>query len=172
MAQGEGASAPTLLDRLLRPGRSSGRDVMLDVVGHHTLSPALLKFGGRVTARPYTNYPAYLGHMAGFDINMVPLLQDRFNACKSAIRFLDAAMVETVTIASRTGDFVNVVEHGKTGLLADGKEAWLPLLRDLVASAGKRRAMGKAARNFAETGMSSSHIAAALDPALVAEFGP
>jgi 4-amino-4-deoxy-L-arabinose transferase-like glycosyltransferase len=31
MALGEGAAAPTLLDRMLRPGRSSGRDVMLDV---------------------------------------------------------------------------------------------------------------------------------------------
>jgi len=31
MAEGEGAAAPTLLDRMLRPGRSSGRDVMLDV---------------------------------------------------------------------------------------------------------------------------------------------
>jgi 4-amino-4-deoxy-L-arabinose transferase-like glycosyltransferase len=31
MAAVEGAAAPTLLDRLLRPGRSSSRDVMLDV---------------------------------------------------------------------------------------------------------------------------------------------
>ena len=31
MAALEGAAAPTLLDRMLRPGRSSSRDVMLDV---------------------------------------------------------------------------------------------------------------------------------------------
>jgi glycosyltransferase involved in cell wall biosynthesis len=148
----------------------SDHRVRLQVAGHHRLSPVLQALGPRVTGGPYTGYAEYLGTMASFDINVVPLLQDRFNDCKSAIRFLDAAMVETPTIASRTGDFVNVVNHGTSGLLADGKDAWLPLLRQLVDDQGRRRAMGQAARQSAEGEMAAGQIARGLDAALVREF--
>jgi glycosyltransferase involved in cell wall biosynthesis len=143
--------------------------VLLHVAGHHTLSPALKAFGSRVTTSPYGDYAAYLGGMAAVDVNVVPLLDDAFNDCKSAIRFLDAAMVEVPTIASRTGDFVNVVRHGSTGLLAGGGD-WLALLRQLTESPGQRRTMGKVARRFAENDMAAARIARDLDPALIAEF--
>jgi glycosyltransferase involved in cell wall biosynthesis len=146
--------------------------VMLAIAGHHTLSPALAAFGARVEVQPYMNYTAYLSRMAANDINVVPLLQDRCNACKSAIRFLDAAVVAVPTIASRTGDFVNVMEHGRTGMLADGREGWLPVLRELAANADRRRAMGQAARDYAAREMAVARIATGLDGALLAEFGP
>ena len=65
------------------------------------------------------------------DINMVPLVADRFNDCKSAIRFLDAALVGVPTIASRVGDFVNVIAQDRTGIFCEGEYEWVERLGSL-----------------------------------------
>ena len=50
------------------------------------------------------------------DVNLAPLAPDsRFNEAKSAIKWLEAALVETPTIASPSGPFREAIEDGRTG---------------------------------------------------------
>lgn len=146
-------------------------NVSLTIAGHHEVSPKFAALAQRVKIVPFTDYESYVSTVAGFDINLVPLLQDRFNDCKSAIRFLDAAVVGVPTIASRTGDFVNIIDHGKTGLLADGDGSWLLHLEHLAGDAALRRKMGDAARRLALTSQTAVAAARQADATLLAQFG-
>jgi glycosyltransferase involved in cell wall biosynthesis len=78
----------------------------------------------------------------------VPLLLDRFNECKSAIRFLEASIVGVPTIASNVGDFKNVVISGENGILVQSSQEWEESIRQLVTDKETREELGEAARQY------------------------
>jgi hypothetical protein len=134
---------PVVLDFLARH-----RDARLVLVGQVTPSDAVAALGSRlevVDAVPWRELPALLRSV---DVNLVPLERTVFTEAKSAIKWLEAALVETPTIATPTGPFLAAVEAGVTGLLADGPEQWAAALEQL-ADAGVREQMGAAARESA-----------------------
>lgn len=141
-------------------------NVRLAVSGYLKLPPSFEPHAGRIVEVPFTNYGGYLAGMAQTDINIVPLVPDRFNECKSAIRFLDAAAVGVPTVASRVGDFVNVIQADRTGVLAGSEEEWIERLSDLISGDALRNRMALAARHSALTEYSTEVIAHGLEPAL------
>lgn len=146
-------------------------EARLVIVGYHQLSPRFKAFAPRITQHGFGDYENYVSILSGFDINIVPLLHNGFNACKSAIRFLDAASVGVPTVASRVGDFVNVVEDAVTGFLAGDEKDWYRCLDMLVTDGARRKAAGAAARAAAAGTMGAAETARRLDPALTAMFG-
>jgi len=85
--------------------------------------------------------------IARFDINLAPLeAGNPFCEAKSELKFFEAALVDTPTVASPTGPFVRAMRHGETGMLADGEEAWRAALEALVSDAGLRRRMAAQAK--------------------------
>ena len=57
--------------------------------------------------------------MARFDINLAPLeFGNPYCQAKSELKFFEAALVDAPTVASPTGPFRRVIDHGKTGFLA------------------------------------------------------
>ena len=65
---------------------------------------------------PGSSCPALLRDL---DVNLAPLAPgSRFNEAKSAIKWLEAALVETPTVATPTEPFREAIDHGDTGLLA------------------------------------------------------
>jgi len=81
------------------------------------------------------------------DINIVPLLQDCFNECKSAIRYLEAAVLGIPSVTSNTGDFKNLIDSGKNGFLAADQDAWETALTDLIMDKALRLKIGKQAQS-------------------------
>jgi glycosyltransferase involved in cell wall biosynthesis len=53
------------------------------------------------------------------DINVVPLQHNDFTHCKSELKFFEAALVETPTIAAATPVFQSAIEHGLNGFLVN-----------------------------------------------------
>jgi len=145
-------------------------NAQLIIIGYHDLSPKLRELGDRISTVGFSDYESYISLVSHFDINIVPLLRDKFNDCKSAIRFLDAAVVGVPTVASRIGDFVNVVEDGVTGLLARGSNSWFEQINSLVKNTQRRKTMGKRAKEVVEKNMSAVAIAKALDCELIGHF--
>ncbi len=79
---------------------------------------------------PWRKLPEIL---AGFDINLAPLVMDNpFAQSKSEIKFMEAAMVETATIASATDAFKYAIREGETGFLIEKTDDWEPALQRLV----------------------------------------
>lgn len=71
--------------------------------------------------------------LAGFDINLAPLVMDNpFAQSKSEIKWMEAAMVETPTIASPTEAFRYAIRDRENGLLARTVEDWINGLENLI----------------------------------------
>lgn len=127
-----------------RPG------TMLWLGGHLTTGRALEGLEGRVRRLPmlpWTELPARLRQV---DVNLAPLVLDSvFNESKSAIKWLEAALVETPTIATPTQPFVEAIDDGRTGILATTEDEWRLALETLLDDAELRSRMGARARREA-----------------------
>ena len=125
-------------------------DVELWLVGLVAPSPALDAFAARVKRIGFTEWTALPKVLRDLDVNLAPLTPDsRFNEAKSAIKWLEAALVSTPTIASPTEPFREAIEHGVNGMLADTSDEWEATLDGLLTDASLRRHLGSRARRDA-----------------------
>jgi glycosyltransferase involved in cell wall biosynthesis len=122
--------------------------VDLLIGGYVTLPERLDPFRERIRQLPFVGYQGYFAGLAQADINLVPLLRDQFNECKSAIRFLESAALGIPTIASQVGDFANLVVSGQNGILCKEPDEWGKAMSELIESADRRRKIGNAARDY------------------------
>jgi len=126
------------------------RDIELWLVGFASPSPALDAFSDRIRRlplQPWTRLPAALRDI---DINVAPLDPGgRFNEAKSAIKWLEAALTATPTVASPTEPFREVIVHGDNGLLAADLDEWVTGLDHLLDHQHERKRLGNRARRDA-----------------------
>ncbi len=85
--------------------------------------------------------------LSTIDINLAPLVDTPYNRSKSAVKFLEAALVGVPTIASNLEPYQEIVSES-TGMLAETPAEWYQALKLLIESPLKRMAMGEAARNY------------------------
>jgi len=79
---------------------------------------------------PWRKLPELLAEL---DINIAPLFVDNpFSQSKSEIKYMEAAMVETPTVASDTDAFRYAIQHGETGFLAETHDQWVEALSKLI----------------------------------------
>ena len=120
------------------------------LVGKLTPGDAVRRLGDRVSLigfQPWTTLP---GLLRTLDVNLAPLEPgSRFNDAKSAIKWLEAGLSATPTIASPTRPFRHVIEHGANGMLAEGDDEWRDALSALLARDTLRRTLGQRARRDA-----------------------
>ena len=100
----------------------------------------------------------YANLLAGFDIGVAPLVDTRFNRCKSDLKFLEYSMAGVPGVYSRVAPYEESVEHGVTGFLAKNNKGWLKHLRSLIVDSERREQMSVAARLFAETRLMSANV--------------
>lgn len=72
----------------------------------------------QVMHEPLTDFLRLQGLIASVDVNLVPLVVNGFTNCKSELKFFEAAIVDTLTIASPTFNYENAIQSGKNGFLA------------------------------------------------------
>ena len=122
-------------------------DVELYIVGNIEPSSRLLSFGNRIQRfgiQPWQHLPHLVRRMS---INLAPLtLNNAFNESKSAIKWLEAALVEVPTIASPTGPNREMIEPGHTGFLAATTDDWQQALAQLIRDPKLGERVGKNAR--------------------------
>jgi GT2 family glycosyltransferase/MoaA/NifB/PqqE/SkfB family radical SAM enzyme len=133
----------------------------------HIIEEALLsiagKFGSRVTFRffgcvsdrlraipkseyleasaSYGMYAMKLSH-AGFDIALAPLVDNRFNSCKSNIKWLEYSACGCAGIYSDIPPYNSCIEHGSTGLLVENNtEKWVAAIERLITDTELRHSI-------------------------------
>jgi len=126
----------------------------LHLVGHGfpPLAGLPMRLSGQVSLFPFEPYDRHRLRLAAADAILVPLADDTFNACKSAVRAIDAAAVARPVIASPVGDLGQMVVHGETGWLAATPQSWAHALDLLAALPDRGRMLGRAARARLEAG--------------------
>jgi O-antigen biosynthesis protein len=97
-----------------------------------------------ISGVPLEYFPAK-SKTLGFDIAIAPLLDDEFNAGKSAIKYYEYAANGVPGVYSDTVVYNNVVKHGETGYLAKTKGDWEKYLTELIMDEKKRLEIAKEA---------------------------
>jgi O-antigen biosynthesis protein len=124
--------------------RVMAADTRIDlvIVGHIDLEQAFgARFGGylkghlanRLTVHPFVDFIALQALIADVDFNLVPLQTNEFTHCKSELKYVDAANVGTLTIASPTYAYEQAIRHGENGYLA-ADDQWQAVLLLAIAN--------------------------------------
>lgn len=122
----------------------------LYLVGLIEPTPVLAPYRHRIVLRPFVPWWKLPDVLRDLDVHLAPLvLGDPFNECKSAIKWLEAGLVSTPTVASPTGPFRDVIRDGENGCLATTEDDWFSAIRTLLESPEERSRMGAAARRDA-----------------------
>lgn len=94
---------------------------------------------------PHSAYPFKMFSL-NLDIGLCPVVDNKFNRNKSAIKWMEYSCLGIASVASRIPPYSPVIADGATGLLAgeDAKE-WAEKIDELVVDRGKRRRIAEAA---------------------------
>lgn len=123
----------------------------LVILGHFRLETLPAALAAQTEHHSFLPYHDYLKHLAGADAAVMPLQDDLFNRCKSAVRVIDAASVGVPSVVSAVGDQSTLVEDGRTGFVARDPSDWVDALERLASDPARASNMRKAVRNMLET---------------------
>lgn len=93
-------------------------NVILRVVGFIDLKGELQNYQSRIELLPLQDFLNLQQIIASTEINLVPLQDNIFTNCKSELKFFEAGVVGTVTIASPTFTYSKAVVDGVNGYLS------------------------------------------------------
>lgn len=119
--------------------------VELSVVGELDLPEELEKYRDRICQLPFCDWRRLPEMIAGVDINLAPLENTIFNRAKSENKWVEAALVRVVTVASDVGAFHDCIQNGETGVLCTTEREWQEALERLVLDSGYREELAEKA---------------------------
>lgn len=106
-------------------------NVELHLVGHIDLPKEFIIYKDRIVLHDYIDWKELPKLISQVDINLAPLKKSIFNEAKSEIKWIEAALVKVVTVASNIGAFKDMIQDGKTGVLCEDNQ-WFMKLKNLI----------------------------------------
>lgn len=106
-------------------------NVELHLVGHIDLPKEFIIYKDRIVLHDYVDWKELPKLISQVDINLAPLKKSIFNEAKSEIKWIEAALVKVVTVASNIGAFKDMIQDGKTGVLCEDNQ-WFMKLKNLI----------------------------------------
>lgn len=98
---------------------------------------------------PPVGFKEYPSMLAGFDIGLVPLVENDFNRCKSELKGLEYSCLGIPVLASPLPSYLRLIKDGENGFICDNPREWFGKLSYLVENEGARNQMGMTARRMA-----------------------
>lgn len=138
-------AVPSLVDFLRADERHR-----LTIAGYLDLPSALERWSNRISRLPFMGLAELQAAIAAVDANIVPLQESAFTASKSELKYFEAAIVGTPTIASPTPPYTSAIRDGDTGLIARENNWHDAIARFREMSPERRTSLGQRARNDAE----------------------
>ena len=125
-------------------------DVEFLIVGYMEVSKKMQEMvkNNKVKMKGIVGYSELMELGAIVDVNIAPLVINDFTNCKSELKFFEAAVAETVTIASPTYAFKNAIVDGENGFLAKPNE-WYEKLEFLYKNPKQREKIARVAKKYA-----------------------
>lgn len=125
-------------------------DAKFMIVGYMELTPKMSEMVKlkKVEVLKLVDYLKLMELEAMVDINIAPLVINDFTNSKSELKFFEAAVVETTTIASPVYVFKKAISDGKNGVLANFNE-WYEKLEYLYNNPDENKKIAKEARKYA-----------------------
>jgi glycosyltransferase involved in cell wall biosynthesis len=119
------------------------------IVGYMSGHERLARFGDRVERIDLQDWLNLQVKIAEVDINIAPLQLNDFTNCKSELKFFEAAIVGSYTIASRSYAFQRAIDAPEQGMVIDNGD-WYPALKAAVARVRNVDAYAQTAMHTAE----------------------
>jgi glycosyltransferase involved in cell wall biosynthesis len=123
------------------------KNLKLEICGHEfkgifkNISPKQYSYHGWVP----TEVHPYKQALLNADVAVIPLKDDLFNRCKSAIKWIEYSSLQIPCVARNIPPYSEVIEHGKTGFLYNNNDECEMYLDKLVNDPVMRASMGKQA---------------------------
>jgi glycosyltransferase involved in cell wall biosynthesis len=105
--------------------------VVLRIAGFLDLDERLARHRDRIEFHPLQDFLNLQRLVAQVEINIAPLQNNLFTNCKSELKYFEAAITGTITVASPTYTFVRAIADGENSFLATSYE-WDTKLREAV----------------------------------------
>ena len=142
--------------------------VRLRIVGFPPQSELLAPFAHRIVTLPLQDFLNLQRVIGDVEISVVPLQDNEFGNCKSELKYFEAAIVGTITIATPTFTYRGVIDDGCNGYLATAQQ-WDDVLRERVAAVDGVRTVAERAAADALERYAPEAQASALRAALLEE---
>lgn len=96
-------------------------NIYLKIVGYMNLSENFekLKDEGRIIFEKFVPYQELQYKIGSVDVNVIPLQKHEFNDCKSELKYFEASIVNTLSVACNNEVYSNIIIDGKDGFLCD-----------------------------------------------------
>jgi glycosyltransferase involved in cell wall biosynthesis len=101
---------------------NANSQISLVLAGHIEINNFAKKLKNRISIIPYQDPIRLQKTISEVDINIAPLALNIFTECKSELKFFEAGIVGTMTIASPSKVFQNCITNGKNGLLSNPED--------------------------------------------------
>lgn len=94
-------------------------NIFLKIVGFMTLDGELEKFekDGRVIIKDFCPYQKLQYEIGTVDINLIPLVNNEFNSCKSELKFFESAIVKVPSCITPTSVYKQIINNNVNGVL-------------------------------------------------------
>ena len=125
-------------------------DAILKVVGDMEYSSEMTELvkEGKIQVSEKVDYLSLQKLISEVNVNIAPLVINDFTNCKSELKFFEAAVVETTTIASPSYAFKKAIKDGENGFLAQPGE-WYDKLEYLYKHPEENKKIAKRAKEYA-----------------------
>ena len=121
-------------------------EVQLELVGPIETGDIFTGFEDRLIRHPLLPWEQWWELLATFDIALAPLDSDNlYCRSKSGLKYLEAGIVGVALVASDIDGFADLIEDGRTGLLATTREDWVRAIASLIEDPGRRADIARAA---------------------------
>lgn len=95
-------------------------NIYLKIVGFMNLSDRLQEWKkrGRIIFEKFVPYQELQYKIASVDVNIIPLQKHEFNECKSELKYFEASIVDTISVATNNEVYSKIIEDGVDGFLS------------------------------------------------------
>lgn len=141
------------------------KNVKLAIMGYLTLPDGFMEeFRDRLIQIPFVkDVSVYYSYLSCADINLAVLHDDELTACKSELKWFEAATFSIPSIVSRTQNYLDVIHEGIDGFVVKGEDAWYETLQKLVVDSELRDKIGKNAFNRVISDYSIQSLSAGMN---------
>lgn len=105
--------------------------VELMVVGYIEAGPELERFGRRIKRQRFHDYVNLQSLVGSVEFNLMPLQLNDFTNCKSDLKYFEAAIVGTLSIASPSRTYAAAIQDRKNGYIAQAHQ-WASVIQRAI----------------------------------------
>jgi glycosyltransferase involved in cell wall biosynthesis len=141
------------------------KEVTLTIMGYLVLQNSfLVEFKSQIIQIPFCkDIEIYSAFLSASDINLAVLHNDDVAACKSEIKWLEAANFSIPSVVSKTKNYLDVINQGEDGFVVSSEEEWYSTLKKLVENSDLRKSIGHKACERVRAEYSISALAKNID---------